>query len=42
MLGRISSQKVMVHWHGQPRQLVESPSLEVFQERVEVVLRDVG
>ena len=30
------------YWHRLPREVVESPSLEVFQSRVDVALRDVG
>jgi len=29
-------------WHRLPREVVESPSLEVFQSRVDVALWDVG
>ena len=29
-------------WHRLPREMVDSPSLEVFKSRVDVALRDVG
>ena len=32
------SERMMMHWH---RDVVESPSLEVFKERVDVTLRDI-
>ena len=32
----------MRQWHRLPREVVESPSLEVFQSHVDVALRDVG
>jgi len=41
LLRTIFSQKVVRQWHRLPSEVVESPSLEVFKEGVNVALRDM-